>query len=173
MPKDSAIKKLRLILDNKSNSEKISEEDKKYINDLKNRLKKQNQEIYYKKSRRSTTEESLKPKVTVYKRKKHIKKVPETKTETSESKTKIKIEGEELFEIEKTTDEIESLINALIKEGKTKDVFSNVADESWLKYFFSASIFIHSKELSKLNRLLLFLTAVLIVLAIIQIILLT
>jgi len=106
MPKDSTIKKLRLILDNRSNSKKISEEDKKYINALKNRLKKQNQEIYYKRSRSSTTEkESLKPKVTVYPRKEHKKKLSETKTETSKGKTKIKIEGEELFEIEKTTDE--------------------------------------------------------------------
>lgn len=106
MPKDSTIKKLRLILDNRPNSKKISEEDKKYINALKNRLKKQNQEIYYKRSRSSTTEkESLKPKVTVYPRKEHKKKLSETKTETSKGKTKIKIEGEELFEIEKTTDE--------------------------------------------------------------------
>lgn len=106
MPKDSTIKKLRLILDNKSNSEKISDEDKKYINDLKNRLKKQDQEIYYRRSTSSTKEEgSLKPKVTVYPRKKQKIKEPENKKVKETEKTKIKLECEDLFEVEKTTNE--------------------------------------------------------------------
>ena len=75
--------------------------------------------------------------------------------------------------VKRTTDEIEFLKNALIKELKEKDDFLSIKDEPWLNYFFSASIFIHSRELSKLNKILLFLTSVLIIMAIIQIIIFT
>jgi len=108
MSKEDTIKKLRLILDNKNNSQKnITKDDERYILTLKDRLKPKNQEITYRKVTYRTTNEdkSLQPIVTIHPRKKQKIKISKIETKIEVTKTDLTYESEGLFEVEKTDDE--------------------------------------------------------------------
>ena len=109
-----------MILDNDSNSKKISQNDKEYINSLENRLKKQNQVIYYKRKSISEGNGSLKPKVVVYPRKKHQPKISKFESKNKAYKKDLNYTDEKLFEVEKTTD-IPNFLEVKPKKLKIKE----------------------------------------------------
>ena len=74
-------------------------------------------------------------------------------------------------EVNKAIKEVEIIKEILAKELKREASPKDAGHKKWLNEFFSTSLYIHSKQLSKLTRALLILTTILIILAIIQIIL--
>jgi len=74
------------------------------------------------------------------------------------------------YEVNKAIKEIEIIKGILANEIKRERGSKNTVPKKWLSEFFSTSLYMYSKQLSKLTRALLMLTAILIILTIIQII---